>query len=498
MSNWTVMVYLAGDNNLSEEMIWTIKEIQAANLGDNTVAVQFDPRGGSVPVQRYLIKKGQQHQSLYEIARTVPEVESSLPAGMTYAAKLEMLDSGLKQSFPLQPNVENTGDPGNLLSFVCWAAQQGRGDNNLMLVLSGHGCGFEDGYLMSDENPRGSLTIGDLARTSEAVYSIFQRGIDILGMDSCLMSTAEMYYELQGNTKYLVASEGYALNSGWPYRKMLSGLPATPRAAAEKLVEDHIRFYYEYALAAQSVDLSACSTERRGELQWVVFEFSTLLRRAIERPELRNAIVLAHWSAQSYKSDQYVDIVDFADELKRTLLEAGIAGLPVKEWPDHDSQPAADDLPGSLLQQCDKIRNVIAGRDDDSRLPVVLSSGYCGPAFQFSHGLSVYFPWSNVAEQYRDLRFGNDTGWHGFLVEYVNRTRRVHRAGGSLEGVLSPNREDPRRNRRRSYPGGASRFRQTPPDDKGIYQSFSMKNPPLGWRRCPLLEKAKPKAEWPV
>ena len=46
----------------------------------------------------------------------------------------------------------------------------------------------------------------------------------ILGMDSCLMSMAEVYYQLVGNVDYLVGAEGFEPSGGWPYQRILDSL----------------------------------------------------------------------------------------------------------------------------------------------------------------------------------------------------------------------------------------------------------------------------------
>ena len=41
---WMIMLYLAGDNNLSDEMVWALKELNSITLPDGiAVTIQFDP-----------------------------------------------------------------------------------------------------------------------------------------------------------------------------------------------------------------------------------------------------------------------------------------------------------------------------------------------------------------------------------------------------------------------------------------------------------------------
>src|SRR5215510_11903693 len=53
---WTVMVYLAGDNNLSTECMFALTEIKGASLNNGLkVIAQFDPSDPYLPSHRYEI-----------------------------------------------------------------------------------------------------------------------------------------------------------------------------------------------------------------------------------------------------------------------------------------------------------------------------------------------------------------------------------------------------------------------------------------------------------
>src|SRR5688572_32313631 len=62
---WTVMVYMAGDNNLSEEMIYAIKEMYRVGVTKEfDVTVQFDPSGIGPRVRRYDIGESKNKDSV--------------------------------------------------------------------------------------------------------------------------------------------------------------------------------------------------------------------------------------------------------------------------------------------------------------------------------------------------------------------------------------------------------------------------------------------------
>src|SRR5262245_23688830 len=55
---WTVMIYLGADNNLSVDFLWDLKEMQEVDeVGPDklvTVVAQYDP-GQGIPTQRYIV-----------------------------------------------------------------------------------------------------------------------------------------------------------------------------------------------------------------------------------------------------------------------------------------------------------------------------------------------------------------------------------------------------------------------------------------------------------
>jgi hypothetical protein len=62
VAEWTVMVYMAGDNSLSAECIWALTEMKKAASSDQiNVIAQFDPSDGLARTRRYEINKDGLH-----------------------------------------------------------------------------------------------------------------------------------------------------------------------------------------------------------------------------------------------------------------------------------------------------------------------------------------------------------------------------------------------------------------------------------------------------
>src|SRR5262249_41111249 len=152
-----------------------------------------------------------------------------------------------------------------------------------------------------------------------------------------------------------------------PYHRILDELkkkaPATvkPEELARIIIETYISFYEDYVVAGVSVDQSACDLRKFDEVTSAVRELATVLKQKVWDLEGHNAILLAHWRAQSYKNEQYVDLWDFCD-----LLEEGCIYQDVQTV-------------------CKGVKEAVNS--------VVIMSHYSGAAFQHSHGLSIFFPW---------------------------------------------------------------------------------------------------------
>jgi hypothetical protein len=87
---WTVLLYMAGDNNLSEECVYALNEIKEG-LSDNprlSVLAQFDPSGLRATTKRFELR----------------------PIGT----------SSLDEDVRWQARETDTGEPNNLLEFIRW------------------------------------------------------------------------------------------------------------------------------------------------------------------------------------------------------------------------------------------------------------------------------------------------------------------------------------------------------------------------------------------
>jgi hypothetical protein len=153
-----------------------------------------------------------------------------------------------------------------------------------------------------------------------------------------------------------------------------------------------------------------------------------LLKSAIEiSDEIKDAVVLAHWEAQGYKNEQHIDVKDFCDCLK-VRLERITSSYEKNERYERILNLCAD-----LIDACARVKEVTSVTNDG----FVLASDYCGPAFQHSRGVSIFFPWANMTDargvpemdHYQTLDFARNSHWDEFVRAYHQCTQRPPRPG---------------------------------------------------------------------
>jgi hypothetical protein len=381
------MLYMAGDNELTEEMVLALQDLVGQPMTESKIVAQLDPSGIGLETQRYVFPG---------------------PPGA------KTLDDHRDTTF--DPTEVDTGSVETLVSFIEWALGHGSANMNYMLVLSGHGGGTSADFLMKDQNAQNALSIQELRDAlSRSLPSLRtrtndqNRKFDILGFDACFMSMGEVALEVRDYATTLVGAEGMEPEFGWPYRRILArsmNRPQhpTPDELACDIVEEYVTHFSDYDRAAgKSTDLSAI---RLDNLQALVDAFTNLVvdLNGLSDEE-HDKLLLAHWYAQTYKFDQYVDLRDLctqiSEKIPRLRSQAVIDTLDPQS--DATRQPA--------YQSC------------------ILKTGCSGFAYQHSYGLSIYFPWAFVSPEYQTMQFATATKWWDFLKIHIQKTQRAARFG---------------------------------------------------------------------
>ncbi len=404
--DWTIMVYMAGDNNLSENMAFSLEDFSSFGTdlrrgeGDKiNLLAFFDGNSLTAPT----------HYIDYSDGKTLKHPIEEKDLVHSNRGSRNTVQGG-----------ENSASAYSILNFINWCINtQKRAAKNYALVFSAHSFGFHGTSFLSDGSSGDYITIFGLKWALEEANRKYlgNQKIAVLGFDSCVMSMLEVGYELKDVAQTIVASEGSLPNSGWGYAPMLRKLVSTlsrnnqkgtvdyVKEAAKSFVEGFIERQKKYAIGGRSVDIAAWNLDEIEPLAQSLNELAVELLNRLNLPrlkkekrltekdvfvyeQLKKSILQSHMDCQTYMYEQCVDLKDFCERL---LLECKCL--------EEQMRLVNYDAP-SFSVIGEKCGNVIEalGR-------CVLKSGFCGDEYQFSNGISLYFPWTALAYSSTHFRY---------------------------------------------------------------------------------------------
>jgi hypothetical protein len=345
---------------------------------------------------------------------------------------------------------KNLGPRANLIAFLKWG-QRRYPAKRFGVVLQGHAWGADytiPSLDLTGETTRGSqharyrLIFGSPRSKNHLSNKDLQdaltdacegRKFDLLGMDSCLMSMAEICYELRRCAHYTLAPEGLGPVKGWPFYPILMGLNENPSVDASKLgdivLERYSARYADWG-GSMKLTISLCSLNYSADLMRAMIRFVSLLAKGLQDHNVFSAIVRARVESPHYLIPTYVDLRDFCRLLMR--------------------EPAIRSQ-SSLYDACRHLRTVLTHKFVQR---VALKRGRTN-----SFGLSIYFPawrirgnkqssektagppWTNafgtprtfreaiskIEAAYVDHEFADKSGWKKFLVQFLERRLVIRR-----------------------------------------------------------------------
>ena len=374
-SRWTVMVYMAGDNNLETYAIQDINEMETVgSTSEVSVVVQVDrspdfdtSNGNWSGARRYFITKD---------------------------AETSVINSQLIQD--LGPT--DMAQPNTLEGFIHWATDNYTAEHYL-LVLWDHGRGWRTRTLAPQSVQRQVKAIFiDQSTGNEMSLLGLQQALeqsprtDILLFDACLMGMLEVAYSVRNSSEIMIASEENVPVQGQPYGEFLSKLAAdsqtTPEALSRTIVDDYMDYY---SASSGTFTLSAVNLLMLDDVVSSADELAGAI--LADMSSVRVGVELAQADTQPFDSDKgeyryYRDLYDFA----RLVSENVASNAAVRS--------AADQLTSAV----------------DS---AVIYERHLGNQVADSHGLSIYLPDPrSMLRSYDEIEFSLATRWDELVSSY--------------------------------------------------------------------------------
>ena len=434
MKQWTVMVYLAGDNNLDSAGVADLGEMKKVGSNEDiNVVAQFDRRGNDIGTARYYLRAGTTLKADM-IGASLGETDDGDPKALDSFIRWAMKSYPAKRYLIVLWNHGNGWDDtdvyaGDRSRFTL--ARRGRVllrprqralaevplvDASRMLarpmrrafflstakkaLVQGSASGPKMHGILYDDNAKDFLDNVEMKDVFAGISKSLRRKIDIVGMDACLMSMGEVAYQIRDSAAYLVGSEQTEPGEGWPYDAVLSALAKTPAMAPADFAKTIVRKYLASYSANAGVTQAACDLSRGPQLYAAVSALGRALAAGLRNEKTLSAILRARGQVQSYETADNVDLCDLCNLLVAALGNAS-----------------------PISRACKKVLATVSGAGG-----VVIEYGSKGKDVANSNGLAIYFPTLTVSPLYATLDFAKKSGWSKFIAAYVAAVQR--RPGG--------------------------------------------------------------------
>jgi len=324
--------------------------------------------------------------------------------------------------------------------------------------------------------------------------------LELVAFHSCSMSGLEVAYELRDTARYMIASQGPAFVGSFCYRQILIRIfndieklenARDSQADQEEIVDKIVRRIfsycvynsYDFQLAGYSFDLcltdltKIASRHKNGVIATIQgltkaliggLEFEESGLQLKQAKVVSGLIVLSHWESQSYYEENFTDLFDFcfclhqrcmAVEKYLLMREAGEENV-IDQFSKMNTLHGYRSLTSVISDIKTACQNVMdafpcddgrrrstpdgqsrnGGRtikcDERHRRSPIVRTAFVGPAYQYSHGLSLYFPWTKPRDsrmwtvEYEKYDLSEDTEhcWKKFLQKYFDVTMRSTQA----------------------------------------------------------------------
>jgi hypothetical protein len=290
-----------------------------------------------------------------------------------------------------------------------------------------------------DDKTREALNLyNDSTAPSRSLIHALLHELNMLLKDSELPQNVLLTEDqLSEETKQLLAQRPRGTDAKWLNRMLLSDAFPEIKKKTKPSVKGMLTkiFYYclynsfDFQLAGYSFDLTLCDLNKVPEMTAPLKNLSETLTKGLEDPVVRQLILLAHWDAQSFWQEGYADIYDFCFRLQRRCHD--FFNAPKAEATDGLRQAPEIPQPSKdVWDACEAVMHFLRRGSQHRPDQLIVRSAFAGPAFQYSHGLSILFPWAEPVgsklwdQHYAEYKLNKKTGWQEFLQKYFVKTRR--------------------------------------------------------------------------
>lgn len=404
--NWTVLLYLDGDNNLEPDITKNLLDLeQVGSTSDINFVAQLD-RG---ELKDKITRKIVDHKEVKWEKKPYPSPHGGLKESNRYYVEKSRDSQHLSSPVVEKLGKSDSGSDKTLQEFLTWGFEKYPAKNYLV-ILSNHGGGYRGGW--SDD---GFMSRMPLPEMNQAILGAEKAaGVDkddvILGFDACLMAQAEAGYGLKETARSMIASEEVENNGGWAFSAIFGKKKEVgqyDREQMENKIIDGVKWNTKNLFTLSVTDLT-----RMDDLKDSVNGMAeALLASPAPKDVLRDTIK----SAQGYDQHgdphspttrfygNYRDLYDVADKLvkNRKIKDPGLKQA---------ARQVRQEVKLAVKNETHVINSLMADEDEKPGHPQLVGN------FAGSHGLSINTNDDPALKRdYDKSDFVKDTRWYEAL-----------------------------------------------------------------------------------
>ena len=414
--NWTILVYMAADNDLDIFADRNIKQMMKVGASKN-----FN-----------LVLCVNTCEKKYKIKTTkIISIEKNNARILKKTTQPRLTDSGNEQTLIDFCKYAITMFPAEKYALIFWDHGTGAIDpfmrrnirtSDLFLFDQNESSQFSPDYLSSiniteqekpqykafcfDDSTGNFFTEKKVTKALTKICSecLDNKKFDLIGFDACLMAMIETASFIKEFGNFMVASQEVELGAGWDYKKVLTPFlfkDLSPEEFGRHIVDTYAQTYNfidDYTLSCIDLQKLEPLEENIKQIAHLLHTFckqksNTFIFDAIKTSRFRH-------TCTHFDEPDFIDLVHFYQNLLHNLQKRAHCNTKKATHLNTDLE--------RLLQQGIEFaqQTVVANKT--------------GPYFSDASGISIYFPEYSIHRSYKSNSFATNLLWLPFLKTYFS------------------------------------------------------------------------------
>jgi len=278
-SEWALMIYLVGDNNLSALQGQILESIRQEGSSDQVhIAALIDQNAVGDTKLYYL-------------------------DGTTLVA----------QTWPTESSMD---DPATIVQFVTKVKNEIPATHYALFIASNKGSGWQ-GVCWDDHGRGQMITMPELLDALNQITDSGADRLDILGIETCMTGNMEVAYQINSCVDFFIAYPECGMGGEWPYVLSISDLKDNPAATPEAFAIDMVSHFvpHDYPQSRMKTTMAATNLSYLPRLATAIDDLGVFFIANLDqyKTQITTALESARVYARLWWIDYYIDFYDFLD-----------------------------------------------------------------------------------------------------------------------------------------------------------------------------------------